>query len=400
MTAVCGGGTSSARAGFGASLALTASSIAALLNNIPTVWAVPLAGYLGLLTYNLSEFCSTDPPAVPDITAEDVINIISIANPIAHTQALQKLADLVGAYAWYSVCQCDSVATPSPPAAPDPPDDMPSINPPSVAPYYPTGTPCQVLEFGGHFPDVAFYASPLYPLGSVTYAECDFTASIAATSTGQFGFNFRWYNASNVQIVGSATLITGIDTTAVIPHDQDAKPSTATQYQIGWGDGPPVTDEFDWHATIRLYCGTEPGNPFGPVPTPCPVDPIAQAMLAQILELVTLIQRQAVPFAYVERATHTGITGSGSIDVQGLIGMKILLVSPPVGGAGVAEGDPDRLWTDSWINWGTPDGVTALERIESANQLSMPPAGGVYTKFHYSLADGVEVDFVELAREP
>src|SRR3569833_2847306 len=142
MTAICGGGTSSAKSGFGEFVYVAPAAIGALLTNIPTVWAVGLAGFIGSLTFRLATFCTTDPPAVPVFTAQDVADLLNPYNPFTYNTAQSKFQDLVGAYMWYQLCKCDSVATPAAPVPPNEPTGMPSINPPAVAPSYPTGQMC------------------------------------------------------------------------------------------------------------------------------------------------------------------------------------------------------------------------------------------------------------------
>jgi len=47
------------------------------------------------------------------------------------------------------------------------------------------------------------------------------------------------------------------------------------------------------------------------------------------MAMVTLIQRQAAPFGYVPGAIHAGLTGTGVIAIQGLIGCKVDITTLP-----------------------------------------------------------------------
>src|SRR5258708_33781667 len=134
MTAICQGGTSSKRPEFASAVSVGVPAIAALLNNIPTAWAVGFAAAIGLLNYNLDQYCANDPPAVPDnITAADVEAMLSFQrDPVAFDAARGKLQQLVGAYNWYRFCKCDTVATPAPPPPPPAPAGSPTQLPPSV----------------------------------------------------------------------------------------------------------------------------------------------------------------------------------------------------------------------------------------------------------------------------
>jgi hypothetical protein len=119
----------------------------------------------------------------------------------------------------------------------------------------------------------------------------------------------------------------------------------------------------------------------------------------QILTAVTLVQRQAVPFAYVPGTAHNGLSGHGELSVSGLLGAKITPSAIP-SWAGVVSGDPDALWLDSWINWGNADGWTSREFLRASPYVSLPQLAGQFTKIGYSLAPGLTVDLVELLREP
>jgi hypothetical protein len=123
------------------------------------------------------------------------------------------------------------------------------------------------------------------------------------------------------------------------------------------------------------------------------------ALLQNIADLVKLIQRQQVPFAYVQGTDHPGLTGKGEISVQGLWGVKITPSNVPPG-TGVDIGDPDTLWLDSWINWGNADGWSAREFLRSSPYISTPNFAGQYTKIGYSLEPQLTVDLRELVREP
>lgn len=399
MTALCGGGTSSAQPQFGDVVYVLPSALGAFLNKIPTVWAVGAAGYIGKINFNLATFCTTDPPAVPTFTAQDVIDIFNPYNPFTYTNAQQKFQDLVGAFMWHDLCKCDNGTIPTLPTPPAEPAGAPDINPPTVTPAYPTGTPCQTINQSGtaHNGD-ADTTLGKYPLDGATYATIDFSSPVVHTTSGQFGFDLRWYNASGTLLSG--TLFAGVATTGDFTHVVGAAPSGATQFDFFYGpSGALVPSTLPWQASINLYCGTTPGAPGGDVPQPCPADPFVQATLDQILALVTLIQRQAAPFAYIAGAAHTGLTGQGSFAVQGLLGARVEITDFGFN-TGMEAGDPDELWHAGWVNWGNADGVSPRQFLSNAQTLTLPSLAGQYTELHYSLAPGVTATVTELEREP
>jgi hypothetical protein len=151
--------------------------------------------------------------------------------------------------------------------------------------------------------------------------------------------------------------------------------------------------------TVRLYCGTTPTGGGGVVEVPCPPDPRTLATLNEILRLLTLVQRQAVPFAYVRGADHTGLTGHGEISVQGLIGCIVTLTAFG-SNVGSTDGDPLTYFNAGWFNWGDADGFQPRIFINASPQVSFPTSAGQFTRIGYSLEPGVTATITELTREP
>lgn len=398
MTAICGGGTSSSRAGFGASVALTVPAIAALLNNIPTVWAVPFAAYLGLINYDLGNFCSADPPPVPTITAADAAALLTVLDPIGHTVALAKFQQLVGAYAWYSLCKCDSVATPAPPTPPSPPSGLPQINPPSVGPSYPTGLSCATARILGDTPEAISYGSRGYnPLNGATNITLAVTATGTRATVGSQGWGIGAFTANRTfisQMQGFALDSSGV----TIGGGTGLVPANAVYWAYSANAISGYNGVEHYIADVEFFCGSGPGSGSGPVPVPCPPDFITQGLLQQILDLVTLIQRQKAPFAYVPGARHNGLTGNGQIAVAGLIGVSVILSTVPAYLGNIA-GDPPELFDVGFVTLGTADGWHRSVRIEHSPTLVFPVEGSE-TLLGWSLAPGVVADLLELRREP
>lgn len=399
MTALCGGGTSSAQPQFGEVVYVAPAALGAFLNNIPTPWAVALAGYIGRVTFSLATFCTNDPPALPTFTAQDVIDLINPYNPFAYNAAQSKFQDLVGAFMWHDLCRCDSGAIPTVPTPPAAPTGMPNINPPGVGPTYPTGQPCNTFDFG----DITFTAT-----GEHTYAGIPAANFTSATvdllersrdhdSIGQISFVGIWQDASHnfISSFGVGTNSSGV----VASHVSSNKPSNAVYLAPDWSVNTGLSAPITMHAVINMYCGSAPGDQTGVVPSPCPTDPFVQATLDQILALVTLIQRQAAPFAYVTGAAHTGLSGAGSFTVQGLLGARVEITDFGFN-TSVESGNPDELWHAGWVNWGNADGVSSRQFLTNEQTLTLPSLAGQYTEFHYSLAPGVVATVTELEREP
>jgi hypothetical protein len=115
--------------------------------------------------------------------------------------------------------------------------------------------------------------------------------------------------------------------------------------------------------------------------------------------MVTLIQRQQVPFGYIQSTAHTGLSGDGHIDVSGLIGCLVEVTDQGTN-TGQQLGDPDVLWNAGWINWGNADASSPRSFIDCTPMLSLPAAAGQYTRIGYSLPTGIVITITELEREP
>jgi len=420
VTALCGGGTSSGKPGYGQSVAFTASAIAALLSNIPTVWAVPLAGAIGLVTYNLSTFCNTDPPPVPTIVASDVTDLLNYGDFFRQLAAQQKFQQLVGAYAWFQMCQCDSGATPAAPAAPAAPANVPTVNPP-VAPPIIGSAACsdtdRTFQYGS------------YPIGTVSGATVYNATRLYGNPTGPLVHVYSTLNVPSAPIPAGATklgvkvtcrsgcpsapttvgLLRIWTSTTTAPNSYNITPTVAgtTQdfglltlpagalyFSLDFDDQTFPSAQLD--IEVSWYCGTATTG--APVQPCCPPDTVLSGVLDNILGLVTLIQRQQVPFAYTRSTVHAGLSGMGHISVQGLIG-ALVEVTDYGSNVGVEAGDPNELWNVGWIAWGNADGSSERRWIDNASRLSLPSAAGQYTRLGYSLKPGVTVRITELVRE-
>jgi hypothetical protein len=144
-----------------------------------------------------------------------------------------------------------------------------------------------------------------------------------------------------------------------------------------------------------LYCN---GNVPGQTQQPCQPDPWSLATLQAILDLVTIIQRQHVPFAYIASTAHSGISGNGQFAVSGLVGLAVNITTLPSRVGGIS-GDPTQIWDVGWINTGTADGWGPRHFI-SANPFLLQPVSGDVTLVGYSIPEDVVVSIVELVREP
>lgn len=376
---------------------MSSAAVAAFLNNIPTLWAVPLAIYIARLRFDLLEFCSTDPPPVPNFTALDAIDLINVYNPVVNIPASDKFQQLVGAYLWYTVCQCSGVQTPAAPAPLPAPPGLPAINPPAVGPAYPTSGQqnCGTIQ-----------AQLAWTVGDSTHVGA---SSPVPTGATRFHGVATWSPPDSNSLHSPFVQLDFLDSTGFVVQSWTA----ATVYSAGPVDqtfsidSRTVTFRWQWsHGTMSTagtatprvdwLCGS--GTTGVPVVQPCPPDPFVQGLLEQILGLVTLLQRQVAPFAYVPGPRHNGLTGNGQFAIHGLLGVSAIITTVPPGLGNIA-GDPPELFDVGFLTIGSADGWHRSVRLEHNPTLVMPILGSE-TLVGWTLAPGVVVDLLELIREP
>ena len=125
----------------------------------------------------------------------------------------------------------------------------------------------------------------------------------------------------------------------------------------------------------------------------------ASATLEQLRELVTLIQRQEVPFGFLDGTVHTGLTASGLLTVSGLLGIRVDLTTIPAH-IGRIDGQPTVYFDVGYIALGTATGFQRREIIRHDPQYVFSGEAGLYTRVAYTFPPGVVATITELLREP
>lgn len=363
------------------------------LAEIPWLW--PVIPLLVVPPILLSQFCSSDPPAYPTFTQAEATALTQLqVGTSDFGTALPKAIQLMEYLAWYDNCHCTSGTTPSPTTGVPPPSGTTVV----VQPSPQAGSPCHANTFFSSFPPgtnnegVAMTPAE-FPAGAtslVLAGTYGITAGSGVTGTLQY---IPFVNGVHRSDLATPNIPLQPGTTAINATYPLPVGTTALNYNISLTTGTGSTGP---NIQQSIYCGGSGPQPQTPC---CPPDGATQATLNAILSMVTLIQRQAVPFAYIDGATHAGLTGSGVINVTSILGCKVLPHSIPPD-AGTDPGDPNTYWLDSWINWGNADGFLPRENLRTAPHLSMPPLAGQFTQIGYTLRPGLTVDIVELVREP
>ncbi len=395
MTAICGGGTSGPQLGTSAVVLVGSGVIAQILTKTGNPWLEFAAALLTLPELVLSSFCSSDPPAVPTFTAAEAKALLNVTFGPDLVSGLSKFSDLVLNGAWQQYCQCTSgalvVPSPSVPPAGTPIYQAPS---PGVA------TPCHTFS-GTHTipagPATGSLESALWfpPAGLQPTSLVINGTSVVASGTGPaFQLGYFWADGINGADVMSPTVYPNAGPIhAVIPVNQSyIKDIIGRAYTLSGSAGGTDTLTF----TTSYYCnGALPGLV---QQSCCPPDTATQSSLDLILKMVTLIQRQIVPFSTVHGAVHAGLSGTGQFAVNGILGLGVTATTIPTR-AGTIFGDPNQLFDIGWINVGTADGWGPRQFLSSSPFILAPVAADV-TLVGYSIPADVVVTITELVREP
>jgi hypothetical protein len=419
MTGICGGGTSSPKSGvtdvmYGGA-ALSAYFAA---KGIPYLSEVAL--FLGLVPFFVSSQCATDPLAMPTWTTADSTAILQLQFGTAFTNALAKATAILYNFLWSDLCQCDVGPQPPPPVPPPPPAGLIIVNTTGtvecanalrtltvnsvtgatygnydqMAGFLPTDGTSRNITADGAPNHLAYGIPPT--ITSVKFTSWPYINPNA-------GCHFQYGNTAALIFYDAAGNFLGAN-----PCNTDAQlPSTVTTKTIAVGGsarywyiaatanavvgcvftGQQLTTQ------AQFFCGT------GGLSAPCCTDPAVMSMLVAVIDQVNLIQRQAVPFAYVHGAVHGGLTNSGTLAATGLLGVLIQVTAYPPANRVIA-GEPDYVYDLGWISIESADGFIDEVRLRNPTQVWAPRIAASATKIGYALRAGVTATITELDREP
>lgn len=394
MTALCpGGGTSSPNVGASAVTLLASGFVAVVLDKYGAGWLKWAIPFLALPELTLNTFCATDPPAIPTFTAAESKAIINLELGADFSSGLAKFGDLIQHLAWYELCHCNAGTATALPAAPSPPAGTPVYVPPPSQVAAPCGSAHLVFsqdQTGVNISEDlnAFIAWPANP----TSLRLHFVTGGASGNVVFHGFAKAFSpSMGNVQFPSFSIPTAAMDQTFYYSLPLGTTNVTINQlFDSGAG-----SQTFDVHADV--FCN---GAPASGVVTPCcPADPTLALQVEAILRMVTLIQRQGVPFGYVPGAVHAALSGAGTLAIQGILGAKVAVTTLPAS-LGRAGTTPVEYFDMGFLTFGTPDGYPTAYRLERSPQLLLPARCSAYTQLAYDLPPGVVITLTELLREP
>lgn len=397
MTAVCAGGsTATAKPAFGSATYISAAALGAKFANTASWASVFIAGYIGAMSFDLQTFCPNGPPAIPTLTADDFkALLVPQLNLLAFNDARKRLQDWVGGMVWYDLCDCPgglAGALPTPQAQPV---DMPTYNPPQFP--FPNPIPCRSATTAANaITGVQDFSRTAITLTGVPGSYFQWKMVNGILSGGGVSITFKMTQQANIPAPNlkedTVVVAPGATATRTIPYFSPLNTLVTMSSKANGGAGVST----DQHI-VDLYCGSD--SPVVPQSPCCPPDPSLDQRINELLVTVTLIQRALVPFAYIAGSVHSGLTGSGSFAIQGILGAKVSLTTVPsqLGRSGLL---PEELFDAGFVTFSTPDGYPHSVRVEHNPQLVLPPRASVYTAFSYDLHPGVVATVTELLREP
>lgn len=393
VTALCGGGTSGAKPAASAVTLVAAGFAALVLDKYGAGWLKWVIPFLSLPELTLSTFCGSDPPAIPVFTAAESAAILHLTFNADFNSGLSKLSDLVAHLAWYELCQCNTGSLSALPAAPAPPSGTPVWTP--AAPQ--NATACSSVQFFETFDNTTFPGSNVsawpttFPPG-VTACRITATVTVSIAPGPTVGYQLRFTAGDGTTYTTTLFTLSPGDPTRIADFVVPLRPVKVEVIRwAGSAAGRSTSNEF-----IDLYCnGLLPGGTVGV----CGPDVATQLSLEAILRMVTLLQRQLVPFATINSTAHSGLSGTGSFAVQGLLGVRIDLTTVPSSVTQDAS-TPPFFYNVGWVSMSDANGFVDETRAHGLHQNWFSRIASEATLVGYSFAPGVIATITELQREP
>jgi hypothetical protein len=331
-TLACNGQAGQPKPGFERNVTLGTQAVQGLLSFLTKGLPIPgIAAFLGGKSYDLQNVCGSPQPGQPDMSAQDWTDALDYGNPALFLPAQEKAQQWLLNAMWPSWCDCTDGTSPPPSAPVGPPggSNDPGLDPrtigggcwtqsgmkssdqpnapidwtsllPVIAPPTPVGSP----------PSVGVQ-SPL-PSSVTLTASCDNSGSTPVDQTVYMDF----FNAGGTAITGSQITVQCTPGAPAVTKN-GAVPATAASWNLGSfaSEGGSVIATNTVSLSFTIYCqGQSPTSLNAPC---CPPDEITDQKLGAIMDMLTqLLSLQALAGPYQDAASHSGLTGQGTISIN------------------------------------------------------------------------------------
>lgn len=372
----------------------------------------------------INAFCATEPPQPTALSDADIV--AAATDPVKFEALIQFIKDSIYWAVWSNQCVCN----PNPGSPPSCAGGWAnSFLPVAVGPggsQFLIGTRFTSLQIGAQFSGFRVWTPQAYNYAvGLTLWTAAGAIVVGTTIAAGIPAGYHEFNVAPVTLTAGQDYIVSIcvqvgylwasDSTA--PVNDVVAAWVSHLYATACGTFP-TTVSGGWGGIQPILCvaasPTPPGAP--PVPTittpPFPTESACTTqdvcdLVQQLLQSVTLlrtmvdlIQRQEVPFGYILGTTHPGLTGSGTISVQGLLGLAVHLSTVP-GFWGLSSDYPQRyIPAPATTAVGTANGDQDTHFFHLTDELWFPVDMGAMTHVRYEFKPGCVGSITELIREP
>ena len=379
--------------------------------------------------HEVSVFCATEPPQ--PVYPGDARVLEAAYDPVAFEECLAYIEQSAAWYVWAQVCRCKSSS--------------------SGTCTYRGVTWSSLTDYGALTRQMGLIVQPQISGMSIYGARFQVQSSGTPSPThlvvwDPAGTTIIKDSGAFTPTVGENTYL--FSTPLAVTSGQNytvALYGAGAEHYFGWGTNGTDTTHGDVHygnyverddnsfcptdvasykrAIDPIICvgggpGTDPYAPAAPdVPgdTSLPVLPssdctttadlcaLVNSLMVSVASMrnqIDLIQRQHVPFGYIVGTVHSGLTGSGSFSVAGLIGLLVQTSTAPAGW-GTSTDEPARfIPSPVSVAVGDSAGDQDHHYCHSAEELWFPDAMGAMTTVSYAFRPGCGGSITELLREP
>lgn len=379
-------------------------------------WLLPVAILVDAFVLDAQTICATDPPPMPTFDSSDLpILALGLLAPNAQV-TLGKIHDALSNWLWPQYCKCDNNQVPPPVAIPPPQG--------TTSPTSNSSAPCFTGAYTGLAPVTP---SATFPSGWQDVTEALLPVNGQTHTLTDSGGSYPIYGipagVTSVSYVGQLPSSTGLGCsgdwalcnistynsvgTLLANHDMtigNSLPNCGIQWNfplesgaVYWrgvsilhtGNYGTIIGQLSY--STQVWCGA--GGP-GVSLNCCPPDPSIQIALQNILQLIQNLGGSAPP-AYHLGTVHSGLTGTGTITVKGIFGVKFALTTG-VPTAIQFPGVPPYERSVGWCSILTGDGMIDETRITRQNQVWASALAPYATTIGYQLNAGFSMDLTEL----